>query len=573
MIEWNKLDLHIHTQPGNIHNNKEEDKDTGRYYNLKNLIKRNKLNDLKLISITNHNLINVIELLKATYASKKTGTNVIPGIELDVFISSDKRYHIIVVFSESTNIIDVNMKLKSYLLKNKNNFLNINNLFSLIQGTECIIIPHGCKNPHGMKATKDDEIDINDAVDLVNIITSSSSLNVLFEHTQPHFSESFKRNLQDKAKNMWLSVDEMEELEKRVGGEYIGSDYRFNEFPIKKESRILTKIWASPTFRGLQISSMFPEERIRSENNIVTRVNYISNIEISKSKYFSYSDIQLSSGLNSIIGESASGKTALLDIITTNLKGENAVKEKDYSELCKDLNVKFYNQDGFEIKQGDINIVVADNLYDSIRTAHDTGDNNEILKLFNFNIDNNSKVMKQYIRKINDYISNNIKIINSKLNGNDNFLNIKERSNVLLINGLQNNSEFIINIPIYKNLQEIRKYEDVNEFLNDYIEEIQDIKEKTNDLRLKLLDLEIENKLSEKIRNIETEITRIKKIIFENFSKLRLTQIIYNKLNIIVTNSNNKINQKNSYIQNTKKLYMKILINCLIILKNIKLIK
>ena len=111
MIEWNKLDLHIHTQPGNIHNNKEEDKDTGRYYNLKNLIKRNKLNDLKLISITNHNLINVIELLKATYPSKKTGTNVIPGIELDVFISSDKRYHIIVVFSESTNIIDVNMKL------------------------------------------------------------------------------------------------------------------------------------------------------------------------------------------------------------------------------------------------------------------------------------------------------------------------------------------------------------------------------------------------------------------------------------------------------------------------------
>ena len=554
MSEWNKLDLHIHTQPGNIYNNKEEERDTGRHYNLINLIERNILNDLKLISITNHNLINIIDLLKAAYASRKTGTNIIPGIELDVFIHSHKRYHIIVVFSESTNVIDINMRLKKCLLNNGNNFLNIDDLFSLIQGTECIIIPHGCKNPHGMKPTKDDEIDINDAVDLVNIITSSSSVNVLFEHTKPHFSESFKSNLQNKAKNMWLSVDEMEELEKRVGGEYIGSDYRFNEFPIKKESRILTKIWANPTFRGLQISSMFPEERIRSENNIVTRVNYISKIAISKSKYFSSSDIQLSSGLNSIIGESASGKTALLDIITTNLTGENAVKDKDYSELCQDLNVKFYNQDGFEIRQGDINIVVADNLYDSIRSAHDTGDNNEILKLFNFNVNNDSKVIKQYIRKINDYISNNIKIINSKFDGNNNFLNIKERSNVLLINGLQNNSEFIINIPIYKNLQEVRKYEEVNKSLNDYIDEIQFIKEKTNELRLKLLDLKIENKLMEKIKDIEIEIIRIKKIILKNFYKLHLTQIIYNKLNVIITNSNNKINQKNSYIQNTKKI-------------------
>lgn len=554
MNEWNKLDLHIHTQPGNIYNNKKDGKNTGRYYSLKNLIKRNKLNDLKLISITNHNVIDIIDLLKATYVSKKTDTNVIPGIELDVFIHSDKRYHIIVVFSENVNIIDVNIKLRKYLLKNGNNYLNIDDLFGLIQGTECIIIPHGCKNPHGMKSKEDDEIDINDAVDLVNIITSSSSLNVLFEHTRPHFSESFKSNLQNKAKNMWLSVDEMDELERRVSGEYIGSDYRFSEFPIKKESRILTKIWANPTFRGLQISSMFPKERIRSENNIVSRVNYISKISISNSKYFSQSDIQLSSGLNSIIGESASGKTALLDIITTNLKGENAVKDKDYTELCKGLNVKFYNQDGFEIKQNDINIVIADNLYDSIRTAHVTGDNNEILKLFNFNINNESKVIEKYKRKINDYINNNIKIINSKSSGNHNFLNVKERSNILLINGLQNNSEFIINIPLYKNLQEIKKYEYVSETLRDYIEKIELVKEKTNELKLKLLDLKIENKLDEKLRNIEVEIIRIKKIVFENFDRLYLSQIIYNKLNSIVTRSNNKINQKNAYIQNTKKI-------------------
>lgn len=146
MNEWNKVDLHIHTQEGKSYNNKPEANDTGKYYTLKNLIVRNRVNDLKLIAITNHNLINIKDLIKAAYASKKTGTNLIPGIELDVFINSDNRYHIIVVFSESVDIININCKLEKTLEKNKNNFLTIDDLFKLIQGTECIIIPHGCKN-------------------------------------------------------------------------------------------------------------------------------------------------------------------------------------------------------------------------------------------------------------------------------------------------------------------------------------------------------------------------------------------------------------------------------------------
>ena len=393
MNEWNKIDLHVHTQVGKTYNNEGEAENTGKYYTLKNLVDRNSKNGLNMISIANHNLINIKELLRATYICRKTGTNVIPGVELDVFIHSKKRYHIIVVFAESADIIDISNKLENILMQNSNNYLTIDDLFKLIQGTECIIIPHGCKNPHGFKPKQSDEIDINDAIDLVNIITSSSNLNVLFEHTKPHFSESFKNNLVEKAKKKWLSVDEVKELEKRSGTEYVGSDYRFSEFPINKEKRIMTKIWANPTFRGLQISCMFPSERMKAENKIITRVNYISEINIEKSNYFDKSNIKLSSGLNSIIGESASGKTALLNLITSKLKGENVVKDKNYDELCKDLKISFYNQDHLELKKGDLNIVIADNLYDSIRSAHDTGDNQEILKLFNFKYNTESNVI------------------------------------------------------------------------------------------------------------------------------------------------------------------------------------
>ncbi len=552
MNEWNKVDLHIHTQEGKSYNNKPEANDTGKYYTLKNLIERNRVNDLKLIAITNHNLINIKDLIKAAYASKKTGTNLIPGIELDVFINSDNRYHIIVVFSESVDIININCKLEKTLEKNKNNFLTIDDLFKLIQGTECIIIPHGCKNPHGLKSKQDDEINIEDAIDLVNIITSSSNINVLFEHTKPHFGESFKTNLIEKAKLKWLSVNEMQELEKRAGDEYVGSDYRFSKLPICKEKRSMSKIWASPTFRGLQISCIFPKERIKSENNIITRVNYISQIKIERSVFFNSSDIRLSSGLNSIIGESASGKTALLDIITTRLKGENVVKGKNYDELCKDLKVKFYNQDHLELDKGDLNIVIADNLYDSIRSAHDTGDNQEILKLFNFKYNNESNTIFKYKNDINDFINNNALVLESKNNLKTCLLNFKERNRILLLNSIDND-DFIINVPLFKKLKEVKKYEEINELLVKYLNKFTEIKEDTRALSLKLEDLKIKNDLLKKIKNIENEILNLKKHIDTNYKKLLFSKLIFNKLNLIVTNSNNQINQKNAYIQNTKK--------------------
>lgn len=553
MDEWNKLDLHVHTQVGNTYNNEAEAENTGKYYNLKNLVTRNRINNLRLIAITNHNLINVSEMIKAAYVCRKTGTNVIPGIELDLKINSKKRYHVIVVFSEKTNIIDINTKLMSIIKKNKNNYLEINDLFEMIQGTECVIIPHGCKNPHGLKPRQSDEIDINDAIDLVNIITSSSSINVLFEHTKPYFNESFKANLLEKAKGQWLTVEEIAELERRAGTEYVGSDYRFSEYPIKAETRVMSKIWANPTFRGLQISCIFPTERIKAENNIINRVNYISKINIEKSKYFEKSEINLSSGLNSIIGESASGKTALLDIITTNLIDKHVIKDKDYDELCKDLNVTFYNQDNLPLNTDDLKIVIADNLYDSIRSAHETGNNKEILKLFNFEYNSESSVITKYKRDLNSYISNNSKILKLKPVLKENVTNFIERNKSLLINNIDNN-EFIIDIPIFENLQKLKKYEDINKLLIKYLADLETMKEETKNIVLKLNDLGIKNSLLEKINEIDKEIKTIKHNIDLNYKKLSLSKVIYEKLNLIITASNNQINQKNAYIQNTKKL-------------------
>ena len=69
-----------------------------------------------------------------------------------------------------------------------------------------------------------------------------------------------------------------------------------------------------------------------------------------ESNYFDKSNIKLSSGLNSIIGESASGKTALLNLITSKLKGENVVKDKNiHINVIKEI-IDFAKNLGFYIR-------------------------------------------------------------------------------------------------------------------------------------------------------------------------------------------------------------------------------
>lgn len=556
MEEWKRIDLHIHTRKGNNYNNGGEDADTGKYYSLENLYQRNKINNFELISFTNHNSIDVIELLKASYISKFSNTNLLPGVELDVFITSKKRYHIVVIFSETTDIIRVSSKLEKLINANRNNFLYLDNLFDLISGTECIIIPHACKNPHGLKETSKDDVNISDAENLMNIITSSSSINVLFEHTQPHFKESFKENIMQQAIEKWYSEEEIEELKNRIETEYTASDYRFSKQKIEKETRKLPLIWASPTFRGLQLACMFHKNRIRIEDNILNKTNYIKKIIIEGSKNFAYSEIELSSGLNSIIGESASGKTALLDIITTNLIGENAVAGKNYSGICSDLKVSFFNQSGLPLKQDYVNIHIAENLYDAIKSAHDKEDNTSILKLFKFTEIKQSTILKNYERRFNEVVDHLTRKNKAKKDIKQSFENIEERSKTLLKNIDNNVNKYVIEIPNLEEKTNLDYLKEVYKEISTYKTNLKELNDAYLKIKYKLDDLKIEHKLEDFHLNIKNEIERISKIIVARHHKINYRYTVVDKLSTIINTLNNSINQKNAYISSTKlKLY------------------
>lgn len=550
MDEWQKLDLHIHTQQGKTYNNSAEVSDIGKFYSLINFYARNKKNNLNLVSITNHNIINAIELIKIAYISKYTNTKVLPGVELDIKIKSEKRYHIIVIFSESIDIIKIIRKLDEKIKKNSNgktyNFLNLDELFDLIHNTECILIPHACKK-QGLKPTESDDVNLMDAENLLNIITSSSCVNVLFEHTQPYNKKSFKDNIISRATN-WFTVEEVEELRNKIETSYTASDYKFQVDPKDEKIRKLPKIWATSTFRGLQLSCLFSKNRIEMEDNIISKTNYIKNIVIKGNDNFEDSNIELSSGLNSIIGESASGKTALLDIITTNLNDEQAVEGKDYKDVCKGLEIKFYNQLGMELKQDDINIKIAQNLYKAINTAHETKNNADILKLFNFEIKEKSLMLNKYALKIENVANYYKESINSKNSLITNMNNITERTKALIKNTDGKLNKLIINLPDISVSEEFKTAKEAHDELKNYKELLSQLKTSYDKMKYKLQSLKIDNTIETNMKNLESEILRIEKIVVQKGFIIKYRDTVSSKLKTIINTFNDKINVKSSFI-------------------------
>ena len=287
MKELNKIDLHIHTEKGLIYNGGNDGKDTGKYFSAENLIKRNRINDFDLISITNHNKIDTISNIKTEIISSITNTNFCPGIELDLFISSEKRYHIIIIFSENTDTIQIQHKLGELIEENKNNYVNLSQLFELVNQTECILIPHGIKTRGITPSMRPkDTVIFDDMVDLVKIIKSAATIGVLFEYTNINNSLKFSERVSSVATQKWLSVKEFAEIEDKIGARYTASDYRFASEHIRKETKPMTKIWSSPTFRGLQLACIFSETRIWNEKDIINKSNWISRIEIKLNNNF-----------------------------------------------------------------------------------------------------------------------------------------------------------------------------------------------------------------------------------------------------------------------------------------------
>lgn len=548
-MEWSKIDLHIHGEHGLTHDGKSSSNDKN-FYNLSNMLIRNKAHDLKLVSLTEHNKINVINNIKLRYALETYGqSTTLPGIELDIVIK-EKRYHIIVIFSNKVNLIDINFKLTKYVERKKDKiFFDLDEFISIIEETECIVIPHGCKK-QGFKQEQKDSIDSDIAITLVDILRSRHYINLLFEHTKPYFKGSFAKNIIQNTAENWLTIEEMQKVKERLSAGIKGSDFRFTEEIYTPKEEDFSAIWATPSFRGLELACIFPENRISMFSQVIEKSDYISKIKIKDNEYFEESNINLSSGLNSIIGRSAAGKTTLLHIIASKLKGDK-INQNQYS-FTENLEVDFFDKDNNPINMSDIEIEVSDNLYEKIAMIHKS-DISGILNLFNYKINKSSPTLDEYENQINNFTRVNKEHLEKSKLSKDNFNSLTENIRNYLMN-YKITSKNIVNYTIQKGpygklTNDMNEFKKIQGKFTEFRNHVNNLNKTYDEIQYFFVGYSIENNFKDIISALKKELIKVRNQLNLKLFTLKKQLLIHEKLNKLIDMFNKNIGQKSEYIQ------------------------
>lgn len=423
------IDLHIHSKASEY----KEEKGLVEESNINNievLLEKLDKNNINMFSITDHNrfdydlylaLRNKIYDIESNY---KNVYEILPGIEFDVKFEEDKdTCHVICIFSNTEkdieNLKNINVVLNKHgLITKKNEYYSKEKLEEVLKdiGLSVVLIAHQHKdldNPNGGKRS------LSNSVSNVYEYIGSGYINAL-EYQKP----SVQGMLIDNLKKANINIATI-----------IGSDcHEWNEYPKHDKKSVtsdyITKIKALPTFKGLVFSITSPETRFNRCKN--SNNNYIKEIIINNEI------IELSNGINAIIGDNGSGKSLMMDILA------NKKPLSSYYKILKtknEINVIYEGNKQIEyIAQGKIIKDVKDGTL--------FNDNNE--KYYK-KITSKEKFKTEIIKYKNhlvEYVNKNIELEN-KINNLDNiFYKIQEKEIDLyrpkIINDIEieNNEDF-----------------------------------------------------------------------------------------------------------------------------------
>lgn len=294
------LDLHIHTSDNPNHLNDNYDLDLL----IKKILEFNKNSEF-LISLTDHNVINKKAYLKA----KELNINIILGVELHIRnYDNCPAYHCHIYFDlkEMTEAIidELNEKLNQ-LYPNKvvekldPTIPTIQDIINKFDSYEFMLLPHGGQSHATFDTSIPTDVKFDTTLEKSIYYNQFDGFtargDVKLEKTQDYFKR--------------LGINEFVNLVT------CSDNYFPNAYPNGKDSNPFKPTWmlALPTFNGLRLSLSEQSRLIYSNDkpkiwseNIKSIKHNKENIEI---------DVELTSGLNVIIGGSSSGKTLLVDSI------------------------------------------------------------------------------------------------------------------------------------------------------------------------------------------------------------------------------------------------------------------
>ena len=160
MNDWNVIDLHIHTVSGYTRD-KSRDEVIFSYIDFYNVISKY---NIKLMAITNHNYIDMVNYILLRHLSKLNNTNILLGVELDSNLSMGTHIHIACIFNDIFNL-----NFSAYKSINEKTFQKVNDdeeiyytdeeLIQILKKYDVIMIPHGDKDKGMFKDAGPEQID------------------------------------------------------------------------------------------------------------------------------------------------------------------------------------------------------------------------------------------------------------------------------------------------------------------------------------------------------------------------------------------------------------------------------
>lgn len=296
------LDIHIHTSidPNNLNENYDIDL-------LANRIKKFTKDSEFLISLSDHNAVNKAVYLKASEKIK----NILVGAELHVRNYPDcPPYHCHILFNleriTEEAIDDINERLDALypnkvVSKTDTSIPDLERIIKEFDAYEIILLPHGGQShstfhksiPEGVKF--DNTIERSIYYNQFDGFTARG--NTGLEKTQ----EYFKRLGINEFVNLLTCTD----------------NYSPENYPNAKRAQskpfVPTWMMAMPTFNGLRLSLSESSRLVYSSEKPTSWSEYIKSVQLKNDQIDI--DVQLTSGLNVVIGGSSSGKTLFVDSI------------------------------------------------------------------------------------------------------------------------------------------------------------------------------------------------------------------------------------------------------------------
>jgi len=306
-----RVDLHIHTDKSR----ETKENDYKGNFSVKTLYNKITENDVGILSLTDHNIINVEAYTEyyETYNGEEDPLLLI-GVELDIDVDGT-RYHSLIIFChhDVENLNRISRSLEQYYEEKKyvltDRQITLDDIVSLFPTDDFFFIPHAGSGSNSLVDAYRDDIPY---AQKMLLLMPSCALEKVKQKAIAYYNDSFGRQMPEEHRGRndiaYIKFSDNHNIEAYPHVHKGEAENPLHEFYYVKGGK---------NYETLRQAFIDPESRIKSETELAAlprNRNHLEGLKISGSEKIEDTHLVFSPHLNVIIGGRSSGKSLLMSL-------------------------------------------------------------------------------------------------------------------------------------------------------------------------------------------------------------------------------------------------------------------